>query len=152
MFKGPADHSGYGALELHDKYLSRIPSHCATEVEQQLDISRACWFKLNKFFLALGGAYSEACGGASRSQGASASINATLEKATSLAIAMAVGRKGTVASSTLTLRTSLTPNVLKRGLQLPWVPPRLQQVPPSLHPHQVQVPLQQNQSNLSWWT
>ncbi|EED78076.1 predicted protein [Postia placenta Mad-698-R] len=26
LFKGPADHSGYGNLELHDKYLSGIPS------------------------------------------------------------------------------------------------------------------------------
>ncbi|EED83584.1 predicted protein [Postia placenta Mad-698-R] len=57
LFKGPADHSGYGDLELCDKYLSGIPSRMyrkieletfttwqaaekhATEVEQILDIS-----------------------------------------------------------------------------------------------------------------
>ncbi|KAF9794410.1 hypothetical protein IEO21_11199 [Rhodonia placenta] len=56
LFKGPADRSGYGDLELRDKYLSGIPSRVyrkieletfttweaadkrATEVEQQLDI------------------------------------------------------------------------------------------------------------------
>ncbi|OSX58543.1 hypothetical protein POSPLADRAFT_1153620 [Postia placenta MAD-698-R-SB12] len=60
LFKGPADRSGYGDLELRDKYLSGIPSCVyrkielktfttwraaekrATEVEQILDISRAC--------------------------------------------------------------------------------------------------------------
>ncbi|KAF9806800.1 hypothetical protein IEO21_08532 [Rhodonia placenta] len=70
LFKGPADRSGYGDLELHDKYLSGIPSHVyrkieletfttwedadkhATEVEQQLDISRACRPELNSFFSA----------------------------------------------------------------------------------------------------
>ncbi|EED83608.1 predicted protein [Postia placenta Mad-698-R] len=59
LFKGPADRSGYGDLELRDKYLSGIPSRVyrkikletfttwraaekrATEVEQILDISRA---------------------------------------------------------------------------------------------------------------
>ncbi|KAF9799965.1 hypothetical protein IEO21_10471 [Rhodonia placenta] len=56
LFKGQADRSGYGDLELRDKYLSGIPSHvyckieletfttwedadkCTTEVEQQLDL------------------------------------------------------------------------------------------------------------------
>ncbi|KAF9795886.1 hypothetical protein IEO21_11061 [Rhodonia placenta] len=56
LFKGPADRSGYGDLELRDKYLSGIPSRVyrkieletfttwvaadkhATEVEQQLDL------------------------------------------------------------------------------------------------------------------
>ncbi|OSX58263.1 hypothetical protein POSPLADRAFT_1104703, partial [Postia placenta MAD-698-R-SB12] len=59
LFKGPADRSGYGDLELRNKYLSGIPSRVyrkieletfttwqaaekrATEVEQILDISRA---------------------------------------------------------------------------------------------------------------
>ncbi|EED81461.1 predicted protein [Postia placenta Mad-698-R] len=59
LFKGPVDRSGYGDLELRDKYLSGIPSRVyrkieletfatwqaaekrATEVEQILDISRA---------------------------------------------------------------------------------------------------------------
>ncbi|KAF9803696.1 hypothetical protein IEO21_09582 [Rhodonia placenta] len=59
LFKGPADRSGYGDLGLREKYLSGIPSRVyrkieletfttwvaadkrATEVEQQLDISRA---------------------------------------------------------------------------------------------------------------
>ncbi|KAF9802638.1 hypothetical protein IEO21_09854 [Rhodonia placenta] len=70
LFKGPANRSGYGDLELHDKYLSGIPSRVyrkielemfttwedadkrATEVEQQLDISRACQPELNNFFSA----------------------------------------------------------------------------------------------------
>ncbi|EED80020.1 predicted protein, partial [Postia placenta Mad-698-R] len=68
LFKGPADRSGYGDLELRDKYLSGIPSCVyrkieletfttwqaaekrATEVEQILDISRARWPELNNFF------------------------------------------------------------------------------------------------------
>ncbi|EED78078.1 predicted protein, partial [Postia placenta Mad-698-R] len=72
LFKGPADRSGYGDLELRDKYLSGIPSRIyrkieletfttwqdadkrATEVEQILDISRARRPELNNFFLAQG--------------------------------------------------------------------------------------------------
>ncbi|KAF9797567.1 hypothetical protein IEO21_10857 [Rhodonia placenta] len=72
LFKGPADRSGYGDLELRDKYLSGIPSRLyrkieletfttwedadkrATEVEQQLDISRARRPELNIFFSARG--------------------------------------------------------------------------------------------------
>ncbi|KAF9797105.1 hypothetical protein IEO21_10909 [Rhodonia placenta] len=72
LFKGPADRSGYGDLELRNKYLSGIPSRVyrkielktfttwvaadkrAMEVEQQLDISRANRPKLNSFFLARG--------------------------------------------------------------------------------------------------
>ncbi|EED83848.1 predicted protein [Postia placenta Mad-698-R] len=68
LFKGPADRSGYGDLELRDKYLSGIPSRVyrkieletfttwraaekpATEVEQILDISRARRPELNNFF------------------------------------------------------------------------------------------------------
>ncbi|EED78275.1 predicted protein [Postia placenta Mad-698-R] len=70
LFKGPADRSGYGDLELRDKYLSSIPSRVyrkieletfatwqeadkrATEVEQILDISRARRPELNNFFSA----------------------------------------------------------------------------------------------------
>ncbi|EED84974.1 predicted protein [Postia placenta Mad-698-R] len=70
LFKGPADRSGYGDLELRDKYLSGIPSRIyrkieletfttwedadkrATEVEQILDISRARRPELNNFFSA----------------------------------------------------------------------------------------------------
>ncbi|EED79882.1 predicted protein [Postia placenta Mad-698-R] len=70
LFKGPADCSGYGDLELCDKYLSGIPSriYCKielktfimwedtdkyiTEVEQILDISQACRPELNNFFSA----------------------------------------------------------------------------------------------------
>ncbi|EED78663.1 predicted protein [Postia placenta Mad-698-R] len=77
LFKGPADRSGYGDLELHNKYLGGIPSRIyhkieletftwedadkhAMEVKQQLDISRACWPELNNFFSARG----RGCGGA----------------------------------------------------------------------------------------
>ncbi|EED82447.1 predicted protein [Postia placenta Mad-698-R] len=67
LFKGPVDHSGYGDLELRDKYLSGIPScvyrtieletftmwvaadQRATKVEQQLDISQAHQPELNDF-------------------------------------------------------------------------------------------------------
>ncbi|KAF9800630.1 hypothetical protein IEO21_10320 [Rhodonia placenta] len=72
LFKGLADRSGYGDLELRNKYLSGIPSRVyrkielemfttwedadkrATEVEQQLDISQACRPELNSFFSARG--------------------------------------------------------------------------------------------------
>ncbi|EED79531.1 predicted protein [Postia placenta Mad-698-R] len=72
LFKGPADRSGYGDLELRDKYLSGIPSRVyrkieletfttwqaaekhVTEVEQILDISRARRPELNNFFSARG--------------------------------------------------------------------------------------------------
>ncbi|EED79815.1 predicted protein [Postia placenta Mad-698-R] len=70
LFKGSVDRSGYGDLELRDKYLSGIPSCVyhkieletfttwqvaekrATKVEQILDISRACQPELNNFFSA----------------------------------------------------------------------------------------------------
>ncbi|KAF9797983.1 hypothetical protein IEO21_10810 [Rhodonia placenta] len=98
LFKGPADRSGYGDLELRDKYLSDIPSHVyrkieletfttwvatdkrATEVEQQLDISRARRPELNSFFSARGRGRGGARGGAPHSHGASASINAAVRK------------------------------------------------------------------------
>ncbi|KAF9797627.1 hypothetical protein IEO21_10845 [Rhodonia placenta] len=98
LFKGLADRSGYGDLELHDKYLSGIPSHVyckielenlttwqdadkrTTEVEQQLDISRVNRPELNSFFSAQGRGRGGARGGAPRSQGASASINAAIGK------------------------------------------------------------------------
>ncbi|OSX58089.1 hypothetical protein POSPLADRAFT_1107943, partial [Postia placenta MAD-698-R-SB12] len=82
LFKGPADRSGYGNLELRDKYLSSIPSHVyrkleletfatwqdadkrATEVEQILDVSRARRPKLNSFFSARGRGRGGARGGA----------------------------------------------------------------------------------------
>ncbi|KAF9812585.1 hypothetical protein IEO21_06107 [Rhodonia placenta] len=98
LFKGLADRSGYGDLELRDKYLSGIPSRVyrkikletfttwvaadkhATEVEQQLDISWACWPELNSFFSAQGRGHGGSRGGAPHSQGASASINAAVGK------------------------------------------------------------------------
>ncbi|KAF9798157.1 hypothetical protein IEO21_10784 [Rhodonia placenta] len=98
LFKGPADRSGYGDLELRDKYLSGIPSCVyrkieletfttwedadkrATEVEQQLNISRVRRPELNSFFSARGRGHGGARGGAPRSQGASASINAAVGK------------------------------------------------------------------------
>ncbi|EED82893.1 predicted protein [Postia placenta Mad-698-R] len=70
LFKGPADHSGYGNLELRNKYLSGIPSRVywkieletfamwreadtrATAVKQILDVSRARRPELNNFFSA----------------------------------------------------------------------------------------------------
>ncbi|EED77290.1 predicted protein, partial [Postia placenta Mad-698-R] len=98
LFKGPADRSGYGDLELRDKYLSGIPSRVyrkikletfttwqgadkrTMEVEQILDVSRARWPKLNNFFLARGRGRGGARGGAPQSHGASASINAAVRK------------------------------------------------------------------------
>ncbi|EED83775.1 predicted protein, partial [Postia placenta Mad-698-R] len=94
LFKGPADCSGYGDLELRNKYLSSIPSRVyrkieletfatwqaaekrATEVEQILNISRARRPELNNFFSTRGRGHGGACGGAPQSHAASASINA----------------------------------------------------------------------------
>ncbi|EED83353.1 predicted protein [Postia placenta Mad-698-R] len=97
LFKGPAaNRSGYGDLELCDKYLSGIPSHVyckieleafttwqeaekrATEVEQIRDISWAHQPELNNFFSAQGRGRGGACGGAPQSHAALASINAAL--------------------------------------------------------------------------
>ncbi|EED77886.1 predicted protein [Postia placenta Mad-698-R] len=82
LFKGPADRSGYGDLELRDKYLSGIPSRvyrkieletfatwqaadkCATEVEQILDVSQARRPELNNFFSTRGRGRGGARGGA----------------------------------------------------------------------------------------
>ncbi|KAF9801420.1 hypothetical protein IEO21_10117 [Rhodonia placenta] len=112
LFKGPADRSGYGALELRDKYLSGIPSRVyrkveletfatwedadkhATEVEQQLDISRAHRPELNNFFSARGRGRGGACGGAPCSQGASASINAAVGKGDFPGECFSCGKKG----------------------------------------------------------
>ncbi|KAF9801196.1 hypothetical protein IEO21_10185 [Rhodonia placenta] len=98
LIKGPADRSGYGDLELRDKYLSGIPSRVyrkieletftmwedadkrATEVEQQLDISQARQPELNSFFSARGRGHGGSHGAAPHSQGASASINAAVGK------------------------------------------------------------------------
>ncbi|EED85059.1 predicted protein [Postia placenta Mad-698-R] len=98
LFKGPADRSGYGDLELRDKYLGSIPSRVyrkieletfttwqaaekrATEVEQILDISRAHRPELNNFFSARGQGRGGARGGAPQSHAASASINAAVGK------------------------------------------------------------------------
>ncbi|EED81280.1 predicted protein [Postia placenta Mad-698-R] len=98
LFKGPVDRSGYGDLELRDKYLGGIPSRVyrkvelevfitwqdadkrANKVEQILDISRAQRPKLNNFFSARGRGRGGACGGAPQSHGASASINAAVGK------------------------------------------------------------------------
>ncbi|EED82968.1 predicted protein [Postia placenta Mad-698-R] len=121
LFKGPVDHSGYSDPALHDKYLSGIPS-CVyrkieletfatwtaadkhtMEVEQQLDISWAHWPELNSFFSAQEGEHSGACGGAPRSQGTSASINAVVGKGDFPAVVSAAGSKGTIILSAPTL-------------------------------------------------
>ncbi|EED82837.1 predicted protein [Postia placenta Mad-698-R] len=98
LFKGPADRSGYGNLELRDKYLSGIPSRVyqkiklrtfttwreadtrATAVEQILDVSQARRPELNNFFSAQGRGHGGARGGAPSSHGASASLNAAIGK------------------------------------------------------------------------
>ncbi|OSX58164.1 hypothetical protein POSPLADRAFT_1154093, partial [Postia placenta MAD-698-R-SB12] len=85
LFKGPADRSGYGDLELCDKYLSGIPSRVyrkieletfttwqaaekrATEVKQILDISWARRPELNNFFSMRGRGRGGARGGAPQS-------------------------------------------------------------------------------------
>ncbi|EED80130.1 hypothetical protein POSPLDRAFT_63152, partial [Postia placenta Mad-698-R] len=111
LFKGPADRSGYGDLELRDKYLSGIPSRVyrkieletfttwqaaekrATEVEQILDISRARWPELNNFFSARGRGRGGARGGAP-SHGASASINAAVGKGDFPGTCFGCGKQG----------------------------------------------------------
>ncbi|EED82870.1 predicted protein [Postia placenta Mad-698-R] len=98
LFKGPADRSRYGDLELRDKYLSGIPfcvyqkieletftmwqeaEKRTTEVEQILDISRARQPELNNFFSARGQGRGGARGGAPQSHTASASINVAIRK------------------------------------------------------------------------
>lgn len=112
LFKDPADRSGFGTLKLCNKYLSAIPFYvyckielekfaiwaaadkCTTEVEQQLDISWAHWPKLNSFFSAQGGAQGRARGDAPWSQGASASINATIRKEDFPGNCYSCGKKG----------------------------------------------------------
>ncbi|EED83379.1 predicted protein [Postia placenta Mad-698-R] len=112
LFKGPADRSGYGDLELRDKYLSGIPSRVyrkieletfttwraadkrATEVEQILDISRARRPKLNNFFSARGRECGGARGGAPQSHAASASINAAIGKGNFPGTCFSCGKQG----------------------------------------------------------
>ncbi|KAF9801504.1 hypothetical protein IEO21_10105 [Rhodonia placenta] len=120
LFKGPADRSGYGDLELRDKYLSGIPSRVyrkielemfttwedtdkhATEVEQIPDISRARRPELNSFFLARGGGRGGAHGGVPRSHGASASINCKDKPYTKRADARAMVASGSTQATTST--------------------------------------------------
>ncbi|KAF9802743.1 hypothetical protein IEO21_09830 [Rhodonia placenta] len=103
LFKGLADCSGYGDLELHDKFLSGIPSrvYCkieletfttwedtdkrTTEVEQILDLEEEDEVE-------------HAVVHPDRTELWPASMR-PLEKETSLAVALATGSKGTVASS-----------------------------------------------------
>ncbi|KAF9806893.1 hypothetical protein IEO21_08491 [Rhodonia placenta] len=81
LFKGPVDRSGYGDLELRDKYLSSIPSCVYRKIElETFTMCRARRPELNSFFSAQGRGRSGARGGAPRSQGASASINAAVRK------------------------------------------------------------------------
>ncbi|OSX62546.1 hypothetical protein POSPLADRAFT_1055923 [Postia placenta MAD-698-R-SB12] len=98
LFRGPADCSGYGDLELRDKYLSGILSRVyrkielktftmweaankrTTEVKQNINISWARQFKLNSFFSPQGGACGGARDSAPRSQGTLASINVAISK------------------------------------------------------------------------
>ncbi|EED81819.1 predicted protein [Postia placenta Mad-698-R] len=112
LFKGPVDCSGYGDLELRDKYLSGIPSHVyrkieletfttwrdtekrATEVEQILDISRARRPELNNFFSARGRGRGGARGGAPQSHGASASISAAVRKGDFPGSCFSCGKQG----------------------------------------------------------
>ncbi|OSX56794.1 hypothetical protein POSPLADRAFT_1158859, partial [Postia placenta MAD-698-R-SB12] len=112
LFKGPADRSGYGDLELRDKYLSGIPSRVyrkieletfttwqdadkrATEVEQILDISRARRPELNNFFSTQGRGRGGARGGAPSTHAASASINAAVGKGNFPGTCFGCGKQG----------------------------------------------------------
>ncbi|EED80181.1 predicted protein [Postia placenta Mad-698-R] len=112
LFKGPADRSGYGDLELRNKYLSGIPSwvYCkielktfttwraaekrATEVEQILDISQAHRPELNNFFSARGRGCGGARGGAPSMHAASASINAAVGKGKFPGTCFGCGKQG----------------------------------------------------------
>ncbi|EED81572.1 predicted protein [Postia placenta Mad-698-R] len=105
LFKGPADRSGYGDLELRGKYLSGIPSCVyrkieletfttwqaaekhATEVEQILDISWAHRSELNNFFSARG----RGCGGA---RGGAPLINAAVGKGNFPGTCFGCGKQG----------------------------------------------------------
>ncbi|EED84101.1 predicted protein [Postia placenta Mad-698-R] len=115
LFKGPADRSGYGDLELHDKYLSSIPSRVyrkielkmfttwedadkrATEVEQILDISQALSSRLEEV-----DEVERVMVRPGRTERRPAST-LLLEKEISPAVASAVGSKGTDTSSAPTV-------------------------------------------------
>ncbi|EED79254.1 predicted protein [Postia placenta Mad-698-R] len=90
LFKGPADRSGYGDLELRDKDTEKR----ATEVKQILDISRARRPKLNNFFSARGRGCGGARGGAPQSHAALASINAAIGKGDFPSSCFGCGKQG----------------------------------------------------------
>ncbi|OSX61517.1 hypothetical protein POSPLADRAFT_1057292 [Postia placenta MAD-698-R-SB12] len=81
LFKGPADRSGYGNLELRNKYLGGIASQVYRKIElETFATCRARWPELNNFFSAWGRGRGGARGGAPSSHGASASLNAAVGK------------------------------------------------------------------------
>ncbi|KAF9808570.1 hypothetical protein IEO21_07814 [Rhodonia placenta] len=110
LFKGPANRSGYGDLELRNKYLSGIPSRvyrkieletfttwedadkCTTEVEQILDLEKEDKVE-----------HKVVHPDHTERRPASTLLS---EKETFPAVALAVGSKGTVASSAPTAVTS----------------------------------------------
>ncbi|KAF9796504.1 hypothetical protein IEO21_10992 [Rhodonia placenta] len=95
LFKGPADRSGYGDLELRNKYLSGIPSRVYRKIElETFTTCRAHRPKLNSFFSAQGRGRSGACGGAPHAHGASASINAAVGKGDFPGECFGCGKKG----------------------------------------------------------
>ncbi|OSX61878.1 hypothetical protein POSPLADRAFT_1057645 [Postia placenta MAD-698-R-SB12] len=112
LFNGPADHSGYGDLELCDKYLSSIPSQVhqkielktfimwqeadkhATEVKQILDISQARRPELNNFFSGQGRGQGGARGGAPQPHLTLASINVAIGKGNFPGSCFGCGKQG----------------------------------------------------------
>ncbi|OSX55910.1 hypothetical protein POSPLADRAFT_1063291 [Postia placenta MAD-698-R-SB12] len=94
LFKGPADRSGYGDLELCDKYLSGIPSRVYQKIELETFTTQACRPELNGFFSARGRGHGGACGGAPSSHRASASINAAVGKGNFPGSCFGCGKQG----------------------------------------------------------
>ncbi|EED82127.1 predicted protein [Postia placenta Mad-698-R] len=85
LFKGPVDRSGYGNLELRDKYLSGIPSRVYRKLKLETFAT---------FFSARGRGRGGARGGAPSSHAASASINMAVGKGNFPGTCFGCGKQG----------------------------------------------------------
>ncbi|KAF9806918.1 hypothetical protein IEO21_08468 [Rhodonia placenta] len=92
LFKGPVDCSEYGDLELHDKYLSGIPSCIYHKIELE---TFTMWEDADKHATAEDGDIAEHLVVHLNRKAPWPASMWPLEKATSLAIALAAGGRGT---------------------------------------------------------
>ncbi|KAF9800929.1 hypothetical protein IEO21_10255 [Rhodonia placenta] len=103
LFKGPADRSGYGDLELRDKYLSGIPSRVYHKIELE---TFTTWLEAEKRATEeVEDAEGHVVVHPRHTQLWPASMRPS-EKKTSLAVVLAAGSKGTVVSSAPIAATS----------------------------------------------